>query len=69
MVRPSNLVCNQHYKAASYIANVLDVVHSSDSGFGISFLAVTNETETTAATSITIFDDDLWEPDVSMKPK
>jgi len=36
----------------------LDVVHGSDSSLGVGLLAVTDEAETTAATSVTVLDDD-----------
>jgi len=37
----------------------LDVVHGSDRSFGIGLLSVANESKATAATSVTILDDDL----------
>jgi hypothetical protein len=39
--------------------NPLDVVHGGDRSFGISLLSVANESKATAATSVTILDDDL----------
>jgi len=36
----------------------LDVVHGSDSSLSVGLLAVTDETETTAAASVTVLDDD-----------
>jgi hypothetical protein len=41
--------------------NLLNVVHGSDSSLSVGLLAVTDETETTAAASVTVLDDDLGE--------
>jgi hypothetical protein len=66
MVRPSNLEWNQRCNTHSiYIADdILDVVHGADSSFSIGVLAVANETETTAAASVTVLDDDLMTSDM-----
>jgi hypothetical protein len=42
--------------------NILNVVHGGDGSLGIGLLAIPNETEATAATSVTVLDDDL--PDI-----
>jgi hypothetical protein len=39
--------------------NPLDVVHGGDRSFSIGLLGIANETKATAATSVTILDDDL----------
>lgn len=39
--------------------NILDVVHGSNGSVGISLLAVTDESETTAAAGIAVLDNDL----------
>jgi hypothetical protein len=48
-----------------YSGHVLNVVHSGDGSFSICLLAVTNESEATAATSITVLDNDLQRQDMS----
>ena len=40
---------------------VLNIVHSSNSVLGVSLVGVAHESETTAATSVSIFDDNLEE--------
>jgi hypothetical protein len=42
----------------------LDVVHGSDRRLGISLLGVTDESETTAAASISVLDDNLTSTDI-----
>lgn len=39
--------------------NILNVVHGGDSSIGISLLAVADETESTAAATVAVLDDDL----------
>lgn len=49
--------------------NVLGIVHGADSSFGIGLLAVANETEATAATSVSVLDYDLSDiPSISRGP-
>lgn len=46
--------------------DVLDIVHGTDSSIGILLLGVTDETEATAAASITVLDNNLqYECDIS----
>jgi hypothetical protein len=42
-------------------SDLLDVVHGGDSGLGIRVTAIADEAESTAATSVTVLDDDLCE--------
>ena len=42
-----------------HAANLLNVVHGGDRSFGIGFLAVTDESKTTAAASVAVLDNDL----------
>jgi hypothetical protein len=59
MVRPSNLVRDQHCQIATSVADLLNVVHGGDRSVGISLLAVSDESKSTAAAGVTVLDDDL----------
>ena len=39
--------------------NILNVIHGVDGSLGIGLLTVADETEASAATSVTVLDDDL----------
>lgn len=45
--------------------NILNVVHGVDGSISISLLSITDESEATAATGVTILDDDLQNINVS----
>jgi hypothetical protein len=47
------------YTCSNVFMGVLDIVHGSDSGIGIGLLAITDESEATATTGISILYDDL----------
>lgn len=53
------------WSADNYPEYVLNVVHGSDGGFSICLLAVTDKSESTATTSITVLDNDLKRQDMS----
>ena len=59
MVRPSNLTESVNWTQTYICRNTLNVVHGSDGSLGISLLAITDESETTATASVTVLDDDL----------
>jgi hypothetical protein len=64
MVRPSNLRVRTQVSNGETVAvrlpDSLHIVHGRHGVVGISFLEVSHESETTAASSITIFDDDCF---------
>lgn len=62
MVRPSNLFSQYRPLALSEVPfGLLNVVHGGDGLISVGFLAIANEAEAAATTSITVLDDDLYE--------